>query len=224
MGQESSGPCALSSGDSLSSILDTTCQASSYYDFCGPACPATCASLSAPLLCTKPCVAGCFCREGYVLDAGVCVPVSRCGCTLKGQYHQLGEEVILTDTCSRKCSCRQPAQPMQCQDHACGALEICKVVDGSRGCYPVKFGTLLVFGHPHYHIFDGLAFESKGTCKYTLSKYCGPPGNLPDFTVKVENEHRGSITASWTRLVELDVYREHIALAVGQYGQVQVRA
>ncbi|KAG6926102.1 hypothetical protein G0U57_012771, partial [Chelydra serpentina] len=30
---------------------DTSCQASSYYDFCGPACPATCANLSAPLLC-----------------------------------------------------------------------------------------------------------------------------------------------------------------------------
>ncbi|XP_053867174.1 IgGFc-binding protein-like [Malaclemys terrapin pileata] len=201
---------------------DTTCQASNYYDFCGPACPASCANLSAPLLCTKPCVVGCFCREGYVLDAGHCVPVSRCGCTLNGQYHQLGEEVILTDTCSRKCSCRQPAQPMQCQDHACGALEICKVVDGVRGCYPVKFGTLWVFGHPHYTTFDGVMFDYQGACKYTLSKYCGPPGSLPDFTIKVANEPKSSIAVSWTRLVELDVYRERIAIAGGQYGQVQV--
>nr|XP_023965272.2 IgGFc-binding protein-like [Chrysemys picta bellii] len=198
------------------------CPANTYFDFCGPPCPASCISLNSSIQCTKPCVAGCFCREGYVLDAERCVPVSQCGCTLNGQYHQLGEEVILTDTCSRKCSCRQPAQPMQCQDHACGALETCSIADGIRGCYPVKYGTLWVFGHPHYHIFDGLAFDSKGTCKYTLSKYCGPPGNLPDFTVKVENEHRGSITASWTCLVELDVYREHIAVAVGQHGQVQV--
>uniref|UniRef100_A0A452GM97 Uncharacterized protein n=1 Tax=Gopherus agassizii TaxID=38772 RepID=A0A452GM97_9SAUR len=220
--QGSSGPSALSSGDSFSSILDTTCQASNYYDFCGPACPASCANLSAPLLCTKPCVAGCFCREGYVLDAGRCVPVSRCGCTLNGQYHQLGEEVILTDTCRRKCSCRQPAQPMQCQDHACGALEICSVVDGTRGCYPVTFSTLWVFGHSHYTTFDGVMFDYQGACKYTLSKYCGPPGTLPDFAIKVVKELKSSIAVSWTRLVELDVFGERIAIAGGQYGQVQV--
>ncbi|XP_075763601.1 IgGFc-binding protein-like [Pelodiscus sinensis] len=199
-----------------------TCPANSYFDLCGLPCHASCASLNSTIPCTKPCVAGCFCREGYVLDVERCVPVSQCGCTLEGRYHQLGEEVILTDTCSRKCSCRQPAQPMQCQDHACGALETCRVVDGVRGCYPVKFGDLWVFGHPHYHIFDGLTFDFEGTCKYTLSKYCGPPGNLPDFTVKVENEHRGAITASWTRLVELDVYGQHIAAAAREHGQVQV--
>ncbi|XP_067399060.1 IgGFc-binding protein-like [Emydura macquarii macquarii] len=199
-----------------------TCPAKNYFDFCGPACPATCANSSAPLRCTKPCVAGCFCREGYVLDAGFCVPVSQCGCTLKGQYHQLGEEVILTDACSRKCSCRQPAQPMQCQDHACGALETCSVVNGTRGCNPVTFGTSWVFGFLHYTTFDGVTFDYQGACKYTLSKYCGPPGNLPDFAVKVQNEHKGSIAVSWTRLVELDVYGEHIAIAAGQYGRVQV--
>ncbi|CAM5134159.1 unnamed protein product [Natator depressus] len=143
---------------------------------------------------------------------------------LKGQYHQLGEEVILTDTCRRKCSCRQPAQPMQCQDHACGALEICSVVNGVRGCYPVTFGTCWVFGHSHYTTFDGVIFDYQGACKYTLSKYCGPPGNLPDFAVNVENEHKGSIAVSWTRLVKLDVYGEHITIVAGQYGQVQVRA
>ncbi|XP_067399047.1 IgGFc-binding protein-like [Emydura macquarii macquarii] len=199
-----------------------TCPAKNYFDFCGPACPATCANFSAPLLCTKPCVAGCFCREGYVLDAGVCVPMSQCGCTLNGQYHQLGEEVILTDACSRKCSCRQPAQPMECQDHACGALEICSVVNGTRGCNPVTFGTSWVFGFLHYTTFDGVTFDYQGVCKYTLSKYCGPAGNLPDFAVKVQNEHKGSIAVSWARLVELDVYGEHIAIAAGQYGRVQV--
>uniref|UniRef100_A0A8C8RYE6 Uncharacterized protein n=1 Tax=Pelusios castaneus TaxID=367368 RepID=A0A8C8RYE6_9SAUR len=211
------------SGDSFSCVLDTTCPATNYFDFCGPACPATCTNLSAPLLCTKPCVAGCFCREGYVLDAGVCVPVSQCGCTLNGQYHQLGEEVIVTDTCRRKCSCRQPTQPMECQDHTCTALEICSIVDGIRGCYPVRFTTLWVFGHSHYTTFDGVAFDYQGVCKYTLSKYCGPAGNLPNFTIKVGNERKSSIVMSWMRLVELDVYGEHIAIAGGQYGHVQVR-
>ncbi|XP_075764385.1 IgGFc-binding protein-like [Pelodiscus sinensis] len=111
---------------------------------------------------------------------------------------------------------------MQCQDHACGALETCRVVDGVRGCYPVTFGTCRVFGHIHYTTFDGVMFDYQGVCKYTLSKFCGPPGSLPDFAVRVENEHRGSIAVSWTRLVELDVYGERIAMATGQYGQVQV--
>uniref|UniRef100_A0A8C8RVE9 Alpha-tectorin n=1 Tax=Pelusios castaneus TaxID=367368 RepID=A0A8C8RVE9_9SAUR len=191
-----------------------TCPENSHYESCATACPASCMDSTAPLYCSQPCREGCVCNKGYILSGSVCVSLKHCGCTLNGQYHQLGEEVILTDTCHRKCVCQQPAQPMQCQDHACGALELCKVMGGVRGCYPVKFGVLWVFGNPHYHIFDGLTFDSKGTCKYTLSKYCGPPGNLPDFTVKVENEHRGSITVSWTRLVELDVYGEHIAVAV----------
>ncbi|KAL8220177.1 UNVERIFIED_CONTAM: hypothetical protein K2H54_040043, partial [Gekko kuhli] len=199
-----------------------TCPANNYYDFCGTACPATCDNLRAPAKCTKPCVPGCFCREGYVLNSGICVPLSRCGCTLDGRYYPLGDEVILTDTCGKKCYCRHPAHAMECQPHSCGALEICKVVDGVRGCYPMKYGNMWVYGHPHYVTFDGATFDYPGACKYTLTKYCGPLGKLPGFTVKARNELGGSISAAWLRLVELEVYGQQITITAGQYGKIQV--
>lgn len=152
------------------------------------------------------------------------MPLDHCGCTLNGHYYQVGEEAILTDSCSKKCFCRHPSHPMECQNHSCKALELCRLVDGVLGCYPEQYSNSWVFGDPHYISFDGVPFDYEGACKYTLSKYCGPSSKLPGFTIKVENEHRGSIADSWVRLVELDVYGEHIAIAAGQYGRVQVTA
>ncbi|KAJ6663729.1 hypothetical protein lerEdw1_009808 [Lerista edwardsae] len=197
------------------------CPANNYYDFCGTACPASCAKLNAPAHCTKPCVAGCFCREGYVLNAGTCVPLSQCGCTLNGRYYQLGAEVILTDTCGKRCTCRRPARTMECQEYACGVLEMCKVVDERRGCYPMMFGTMWAYGDSHYVTYDGAVFDHQGACRYTLSRYCGPPGKLPGFTVKVLNAHNGSIAVTQPRLVELKVYGQQITMAAGQYGKIQ---
>ncbi|XP_019353974.1 IgGFc-binding protein-like [Alligator mississippiensis] len=198
------------------------CPANQYFDFCGPACPASCADPGAPARCRKPCVAGCFCREGYALEAGVCVPQRQCGCLLDGHYHVLGTELILTDTCSRKCICREPAQPMQCQPHACRALETCRILDGVRGCHPMQFGLLRVFGHLHYITFDGATYDTPGACTYTLSTYCGPPGQLPGFTVRVESQHWGSIAMSRVRRVEVEVYGHRVAISVGQDSRVQV--
>uniref|UniRef100_A0ACB8FSC6 Uncharacterized protein n=1 Tax=Sphaerodactylus townsendi TaxID=933632 RepID=A0ACB8FSC6_9SAUR len=170
----------------------------------------------------EPCREDCFCDRGYILSGGTCVPLNHCGCMLNGQYYQVGDEVILTDTCSKRCSCRHPSHPMECQDYACKPLEICKVMAGVRGCYPVKYGSSWVFGDPHYVTFDGVAFDYEGDCRYTLSKYCGPFGKLPGFTVKAENQRRGSAAASWARLVELEIYEETITIVADQYGKVQV--
>ncbi|XP_054854871.1 IgGFc-binding protein-like [Eublepharis macularius] len=199
-----------------------TCPANSYYDFCGTACPATCDNLNAPTQCTKPCIPGCFCREGYVLNSGVCVSLSKCGCMLDGHYYPLGDQAILTDTCSQKCHCRQPAHAMECHPHTCGSLEICKTVNSVQGCYPMKFGKMWVYGHPHYVTFDGVAFDYQGACKYTLTKYCGPLGKLPSFTVKALTEHGGFISVAWIRQVEVEVHGQHIMMAAGQYGKIQV--
>ncbi|XP_062996680.1 IgGFc-binding protein-like [Elgaria multicarinata webbii] len=199
-----------------------TCPENSHYEACATACPASCLDSTAPLYCAEPCREGCACNSGYILSGGVCVPLNHCGCTLNGRYYQVGDEAILTANCSQRCSCRRTSHPMECQAHACGAQEKCRVVGGILGCYPDKYGHSWVFGDPHYVTFDGVTFDYDGTCKYTLSKYCGPPGNLSDFTIKVENEHRGSLAASWARLVEIDVYGEHIAIAADYYGKVQV--
>ncbi|KAL7981164.1 hypothetical protein Chor_005398, partial [Crotalus horridus] len=198
------------------------CPANKYYDFCGPACPATCANLQAPNLCKKPCISGCFCREGYVLNGGVCMPLKLCGCTLNGRYYQLGEQVILGDTCSQRCICMQAAHPMECQEHACQAQEVCKVVDGVRSCYPMRFGLMHLYGPSNYITFDGVSFSFQGACKYTLVSYCGPPGKLPGFNIRVLNMHKDSILVSWIKQLELEIYGEKIIVAKGQYGLIKV--
>lgn len=200
-----------------------TCPANKYYDFCGPACPATCANLQAPTLCKKPCISGCFCREGYVLNGGVCMPVKLCGCTLNGRYYQLGEQVILGDACSQRCICMQAAHPMECQEHACQVQEMCKVVDNVRSCYPMTFGLMHLYGPSNYITFDGVSFSFQGACKYTLVSYCGPPGKLPGFNIRVLNMHKDSISVSWIKQLQLEIYGEKIIVAKGQYGLIKVR-
>lgn len=200
-----------------------TCPDNSHFESCSTSCPISCLDSTVPLYCPEPCREGCPRKRGYKLSRGTRVPRNQCGCSLDGQYYQVGDKVILTNNYSKKCSCSYPSHPMDCQDHVCGALEECRIVDGVLGCYPKKYGHAWVFGDPHYVTFDGLSFDYEGTCKYILSKYCGTPGKLSDFTIKVENEHRSSAVASWTRLVELEVYGEHITVAAGQFGKMQVR-
>ncbi|KAM6427527.1 alpha-tectorin-like [Liasis olivaceus] len=201
---------------------DITCPPNAYYDFCGSACPVTCANYTALTKCPEPCIAGCSCQEGHVLNSGACIPLGQCGCRQNGQDYALGEEVVLSHTCIRKCSCKQPGHPLECQEHTCGPQEICKTVDGVWDCYPVSYRTMRVFGYFHVITFNGAAFSYQGACTYILTKYCGPPGKLPAFTIHVVNVHRYSTAASWTKQLDLDVYGERITVKGGQEGKVQV--
>ena len=49
------------------------------YKKCGTACPTKCGD-SGPQVCTKQCVAGCFCEAGFILDKedGNCIPKDEC--------------------------------------------------------------------------------------------------------------------------------------------------
>lgn len=203
--------------------LAITCSPNAYYDFCGTACPLTCANHTALIRCPKPCIAGCTCQEGHVLNEGACIPLEQCGCQHNGRDYQLGEEVVLPDTCIKKCTCKQPGHPLECQELTCGPQEICKAVDGIWDCYPVSYGTMWLFGYFYVITFSGAAFSYQGACTYVLTQYCGPPGKLPAFTIHVVNGHRYFIAASLTRQLTLDVYGERIAVKQGQEGKVQVR-
>ncbi|GFV25852.1 zonadhesin [Trichonephila clavipes] len=49
------------------------------YRNCGPACPATCSSLSKSVPCTHQCVKGCFCKSGYIRGPqGTCIRPELC--------------------------------------------------------------------------------------------------------------------------------------------------
>ncbi|XP_029432728.1 alpha-tectorin-like isoform X2 [Rhinatrema bivittatum] len=199
-----------------------TCPENSHYVPCAPACSASCSESTAPHYCTLPCKENCVCNNGYILSGGACVPLSQCGCTMDGHYYNLGDEVILTETCSRHCVCREPAHGMECYDYTCGLYELCKVMNGTRGCYPFPYGTCLITGGTHYHTFDGHTFTFQEACTYTLSNSCGTSGNLPFFNVKVENEVQNSTRLSWTWRVQIEVYNTDISIAVGRHGKVQV--
>lgn len=57
-----------------------TCGANQVLKTCGSACPARCGDTS-PRICTAQCVAGCFCNDGFVLNAsGQCVLPNQCEC------------------------------------------------------------------------------------------------------------------------------------------------
>jgi hypothetical protein len=55
------------------------CNENEIFHSCGTACPATCANPNPSPVCTKNCVIGCFCKEGYLKnEKGVCVKAANC--------------------------------------------------------------------------------------------------------------------------------------------------
>jgi len=55
------------------------CSANEVFLTCGTACPATCANPHPSPVCTRNCVIGCFCKEGFLKNAqGVCVAAANC--------------------------------------------------------------------------------------------------------------------------------------------------
>ena len=50
----------------------------SSYNSCGSACEPICGKVT-PLFCAENCVAGCFCKDGFIKDStGVCIPIEKC--------------------------------------------------------------------------------------------------------------------------------------------------
>ncbi|XP_069461015.1 alpha-tectorin-like isoform X2 [Ambystoma mexicanum] len=199
-----------------------TCPVNSSYALCDTACPASCLDPNAPNACAQPCKESCVCNPSLVLSGGACVPLESCGCTLEGHYYRLGDDVLLEDHCSRKCSCREASSAMACEEHACGTYEKCSVEDAVRKCRPAPNGTCQVWGDPHYHTYDGLTYLYQGICRYTLTKSCGRVGPLAEFSVEVENVRRTSNVVSWTHLVEVRAYGHRISISEAHKGDVQV--
>jgi len=55
------------------------CPQNELFRSCGSACPATCANPRPSPICTKQCMVGCFCQEGFLRNAnGICVQAANC--------------------------------------------------------------------------------------------------------------------------------------------------
>jgi hypothetical protein len=133
-----------------------TCPEKEEFLACGSACAPTCAHPERPDLCSRNCVVGCFCLEGYLRnEQGVCVP--------KDQCEQPKTLVI-------------PMQPRVCED-ANEEFRQCRGCDGTcenptplcpRICMP---GCAC----KHGHVRDG----SNGKC--VPKETCTPKASVQSF-------------------------------------------
>nr|UPQ64758.1 zonadhesin-like protein 2 [Plectrocnemia conspersa] len=84
---------------------------------CGSVCPATCDNRNPA--CTKQCVYGCFCKEGYILNNGVCILIEdcpsecpadeiymECGTACPATCENYGKSIMCTFQCVSGCFCK----------------------------------------------------------------------------------------------------------------------
>ncbi|XP_067399057.1 IgGFc-binding protein-like [Emydura macquarii macquarii] len=199
-----------------------SCPENSQYKACGSACPVTCNDQAAPNNCSSPCVETCQCNEGFVLDAGKCIPKAGCGCKFEGHLYALGEQFWGDNTCTRHCLCDPQTRQVSCHAIECRTGEQCRVENGIQNCYPISYGTCSASGDPHYISFDGKKFDFQGTCLYQLAGLCNNSQGLMDFQVLVQNDHRGSQVVSFTNVVQVKVYEVDIVISRKNPGRVMV--
>ncbi|MEE6482041.1 hypothetical protein FKM82_013126 [Ascaphus truei] len=198
------------------------CDTNSHYEACGNACPASCFDRTAPAKCLKPCVETCQCNDNFVLSVDKCVPIKSCGCKYNGQYYQPDQEFWLDENCRGRCKCDPSLGIVECLKKSCKSSEKCMVVNGIRGCYPIKYSTCMASGYRHYTTFDGKKFDFMGTCIYQLVGVTSNDSTLTHFTVNIQNEHRGNKAVSFTKDVTLEVYKQTITMSKDNPQKIKV--
>jgi hypothetical protein len=123
------------------------CGENELFHSCGTACPATCANPHPSPKCTRQCVIGCFCKEGFLKNAhGVCVAAANCEAEpIIGYYAPMtteekcasDREMYMTD-CGNQLDCMAtcgtpmpflihgyPQVPKKCSDMKCAPSCVC---------------------------------------------------------------------------------------------------
>ncbi|ETE64581.1 IgGFc-binding protein, partial [Ophiophagus hannah] len=200
-----------------------SCPENSTYKICGSVCPATCSNELLPPRCSSSqCVESCQCKDGFVMDAGKCIPRTACGCLFEGRLLAPGEEFWGDSTCTKRCACNPQTKKVKCQATKCSQREQCQVKNGIQNCYPVGFGTCSAIGHSHYHSFDGHSFNFQGTCLYRFAGLSQKRQGLVDFQILVQNSHHGGWSGTPKRMVKIEIYNQVITVSWASLGRIMI--
>ncbi|MBN3317980.1 FCGBP protein, partial [Atractosteus spatula] len=198
------------------------CQPLSHYEPCASPCPVSCPYPDSRPTCNGTCVETCECDPGFVLSAGKCVLASTCGCSYQGRHYQPYERFWPDEGCHKLCECDPTLRMVVCKEASCKASEECSLVDGVRGCHPLTYSTCTAAGDPHYYSFDGHDFTFQGTCIYQFVGLCSKDPSLVPFKVNVQNNHRGSRTVAYTKVVAIEVFNLTIVISIDYPNKVLV--
>ncbi|XP_078509945.1 IgGFc-binding protein-like [Lissotriton helveticus] len=228
------------------SFCPLRCPSNSQYAICADICSISCAGITDMPQCPTTCAEGCECNDGFFSDGKGCVSMDKCGCFENGKYYNPDETVLSAD-CKQACTCLTTTG-LVCEDFHCAGDEKCSIKDGIAGCVnkdpcasikcrtketctvkdgnpvcvPEFSGTCWAWGDPHYYTYDGYNYDFRGTCSYTISKYCGTDPTLVPFVIDEKNDNRGSRGVSYVRLVNIYVYGYKISIYKGEIGKIRI--
>ncbi|XP_057690269.1 IgGFc-binding protein isoform X2 [Corythoichthys intestinalis] len=92
----------------------------------------SCPALLQPSSSAAGCSGGCQCQNGNLFDGSECVPVSQCGCVVRGRYIKMDEHLYSKD-CTERCWCHPQAGAL-CEKTACSTGQFCSLKNGSWRC------------------------------------------------------------------------------------------
>uniref|UniRef100_A0A3Q2Z018 IgGFc-binding protein-like n=1 Tax=Hippocampus comes TaxID=109280 RepID=A0A3Q2Z018_HIPCM len=159
-----------------------SCPEHSHYNVC--ACPATCeAHLNS--FCTEACVEGCQCDSGFLLDGGICITPSQCGCTYNGDHYHSNATFWADESCTQHCICNAYTHQIHCRDASCDEDQYCGIQNGVRSCVQHHYQMCRYTGH-RVLTFDKREYNFLGTCRYQLLGICEQLPGLDVITVDVQ--------------------------------------
>lgn len=138
----------------------------------------------------------------------------------QGHYVEAGASFFVGQSCNNRYTCSAGGS-LSSKLTSCQAGQLCQVLEGIIGCYPVNYATCTVSGDPHFVTFDGEHYNFQGTCAYEMAGVSNQT-TLEHFSVVLQNNGRDKKIGSVVNLVEVSVYGYTIVISKDNPGAVVV--